>query len=290
MVTRRVEVAYAGAALLGEGPVWHTKTSALVWVDIEQGHVHITHGHGTRTYVVPAPVGVAVPQVDGNLLLALGSRVATLELDGGNIETVAELPPGDRGGTRFNDGAVDPAGRFWAGTKAPNDDPSAALYRLDGPGKLTRVVSGVTISNGLAWSKDTRTLYYIDTPTRTIARFAFEAATGAVGPVAIHTDTRALSGWPDGMTIDGDGNLWVAFWDGWAVRCFSGDDGSLLDEIAVPVARPTSCAFGGADMRQLYITTARSGLDGAALAKQRLAGSLLVVEPGPSGEAPTPAG
>jgi sugar lactone lactonase YvrE len=290
MVSSRIEVAYAGAALLGEGPVWHAKASALVWVDIQQGHVHITGAEGTRTYVVPAPMGVAVPRADGGLLLAQGTRLATLELDGGAIETVVELPPGDNAGIRFNDGAVDPAGRFWAGTMAPDDRPkSAALYRLDSPGELTLVLSGVTISNGLAWSKDGRKLYYIDTPTRTITRFAFDADTGELGTAAIHADTSSLSGWPDGMTIDSEGNLWVAFWDGWAVRCFSGHDGTLLDEIAVPVARPTSCAFGGPDMRHLYITTARIELDEAALAEQPLAGSLLVVEPGPVGEVPTSA-
>ena len=288
MVSMPIEVAYAGTALLGEGPIWHAEASALVWVDIEYRRVHMSGAEGTRTYVVPAPVGVAVPRVDGGLLLALGTSVATLELNGGAIETVARLPGVDDARTRFNDGAVDPVGRFWAGTKAPSDRPEcAALYRLEGQGELTRVLGGVTISNGLAWSPDARTFYYIDTPTRTITRFPVDIDTGALGTAAIHADTSSLSGWPDGMTIDCDGNLWVAFWDGWAVRCFSGHDGSLLEEIAMPVARPTSCAFGDSGMRHLYITTARTGLDAAALAEQPLAGSVLAIEPGVAGVPPT---
>jgi sugar lactone lactonase YvrE len=143
------------------------------------------------------------------------------------------------------------------------------------------VVAPVTISNGLGWSPDGAAMYFIDTPTRTIRRFAFDVESGAIGePVVL--DLSAWSGLPDGMAVDVEGNLWVAFWGGWAVRRFSGA-GELLSEIAVPVACPTSCTFGGPGLDELLITTARVGLSEDELGDQPLAGSVLVADPGVTG-------
>lgn len=275
-------------AELGEGPVWDSRNGRLVWVDIDGQRVHVTSGDGatTRSYATPAPVGAVALQHDDRLLLALGAGFARLSLDDGTVTPLADAPGTDPAIARMNDGEVDPAGRYWAGTKAYDNTPGGGrLYRLDAGGAVTTELDAVTISNGLAWSADGGTLYYVDTPTRTIARFAFEMAGGTLGERVVHADTSALSGSPDGMTIDADGNLWVAFWGGWCVRCFSGADGALLEEIPLPVEQPTSVAFGGPDLRRLHITSARAGLDAAALAEQPSAGQVHVVEPGVQGVA-----
>lgn len=283
-------VAHQATALLGEGPVWEPRRQALLWVDVERSQVHLSGVEGTRSHLAPEPVGAVAPSGDGRVLLAMGTGFAILDLDDGGIEVVARIPGADPARVRMNDGKVDPAGRFWAGTKAYDDEPGAGgLYRLDGPGQVTEVLPEVTISNGLGWSPDGGTFYYIDTPTQTVRRFPFDPATGSLGAGEIHVDTGGLSGWPDGMTIDAQGDLWVAFWDGWAVRCFSGRDGALLRQLEVPVARPTSCAFGGAGLRRLFVTTARTGLTADAAGQQPLAGSVLAFEPGVAGLPATPA-
>ncbi len=226
----------------------------------------------------------AARQRDGELLLALGAGFARLSLDDGEIVPLADAPGTDPAVARMNDAAVDPAGRWFAGTKAYDDRPGGGtLYRLDRGGRVTPVLEGVTISNGMAWSADGSTLFYIDTPTRTIARFPFELADGTLGERSVHADTSALTGSPDGMTIDADGNVWVAFWGGWCVRCFSGADGTLLEEIAMPVAQCTSLAFGGEDLRRLHVTTARAGLSEEQLRDQPDAGRVHVLEPGVAG-------
>lgn len=272
-------------AELGEGPVWDALHRRLVWVDIDGRKVHVTSGDGTttRSYETPAKVGAAVLHRDGGLLLAHGTGFARLSLDDGAIAPLVDAPGADPALVRMNDGEVDPAGRFWAGTLTYGDPRIAKLYRLDAGGAVATVLEGVTISNGLVWSADGGTLYYVDTATRSIVRFAFEMAGGTVGEAVVHSDTSALSGSPDGMTIDADGNLWVAFWGGWCVRCFSGADGSLLEEIRVPVQQPSSVAFGGPGLRRLHVTSARVGLDPDELRQQTSAGCVHVLEPGVEG-------
>jgi sugar lactone lactonase YvrE len=276
-----MDVYRSAEAQLGEGPSWHEGRQELVWVDILGREVHV----GDRVYGTPAYPGAAVPAADGHLLLAMDGFVS-LDLDSGAVAPVAAVELED--GVRFNDGKCDPAGRFWAGTMALDEAPDrGALYRLDDPGSVQRLVAPVTVSNGLGWSPDAATMYYIDTPTRTIRRFPFDLESGAIGePVVL--DLSAWSGLPDGMAVDAEGNLWVAFWGGWAVRRFS-PGGELLSELAVPVARPTSCTFGGPGLDELLITTARVGLPEDELRDQPLAGSVLVTDPGVTGLPATPA-
>jgi sugar lactone lactonase YvrE len=276
-----MEVYRPAEAQLGEGPSWHDGLQALVWVDILSRAVHV----GDRTYATPGYPGAAVPAADGNLVLAMDGY-ATLDLESGRTAPVAPIDLADN--VRMNDGKCDPAGRFWAGTMDMDEAPErGALYRLDGPGSVERVVAPVTVSNGLGWSPDAMTMYYIDTPTRTIRRFPYDVTTGAIGEPGV-IDTSDWSGMPDGMAVDADGNLWVAFWGGGAVRCLA-PDGALVREIAVPVRQPTSCTFGGPDLRDLLVTTARVGLSEAELRDQPLAGSVLVLDPGVTGLAATPA-
>jgi sugar lactone lactonase YvrE len=274
-------------AQLGEGPVWDPRHDVLVWVDIERNRVHVTSADGsaTRTYATPDMVGAAALLDGGGLLLGVGAGFATLDLVSERVEWVVERVAGaDPAVVRMNDGGVDPRGRFWCGTVAHDETPGAgALYRLDGPGQAARVLDAVTISNGLVWSLDGETAYYIDTPTRRIDRFAYDAATGALGQRTTHVDTSGLPGWPDGMTIDAAGDLWVAFWGGWCVRRFSGADGRLVQELPVPAEQASACAFGGPRLDRLFVTSARTELSQARLAEQPLAGSVFVCEPGARG-------
>jgi sugar lactone lactonase YvrE len=267
-------------ARLGEGPCWDAELEALIWVDILRCEVHLSTRDDDRVYRTPDYPGAAVPLRDGGLLLAMGG-FAALDLDSGQTSEVARLQL--QPDVRMNDGKCDPAGRFWAGTMELDGAPDrGALYRLDGPAAACRMVETVTISNGLGWSPDGEWMYHIDTPTKTVRRFEFDVAGGELGRPSVLVDTRAHPGSPDGMTVDAEGNLWVAFWDGGAVRCFS-PAGELLEEVSLPVRRPTSCAFAGPDLRQLVVTTARNGLTLSELREQPLAGSVLVLEPGVAG-------
>jgi sugar lactone lactonase YvrE len=282
----RPEVYRRAEAELGEGPCWDPDRDALIWVDILRREVHVSTADEDRVHRTPDYVGAAVSAEGGELLLAMDG-FAALDPDAGAIRPVAAIPR--KPSVRMNDGKCDPAGRFWAGSMHVDEVQGAgALYRLDGPGAATRVIDRVTISNGLGWSLDGAWMYYIDTPTRAVRRYEFDVATGALGAGAVLVDTSALAGVPDGMCVDAEGNLWVAFWDGGAVRCFS-PEGALLEELPVPVRRPTSCSFGGPGLRRLLITTARHGLSEAELREQPLAGSVLAVEPGVAGRPPTPA-
>ena len=285
-MTQPSDVYRRADADLGEGPCWDPRRQALVWVDILRREVHLTTPDEDRVLTTPDYVGAVVPASGGGLLLAMDG-FATLDVDSGAIRQVAAIQRDPS--VRMNDGKCDPAGRFWAGTMHVDEVPGAgALYRLDGPASATCVIAPVTISNGLGWSPDGAWMYYIDTPTRSVRRYAFDVAGGTLGPGSELVDTSAHAGFPDGMSVDAQGNLWVAFWDGGAVRCFS-PEGTLLEELQVPVRRPTSCTFGGPALRQLLITTARHGLTEAELREQPLAGSVLVAEPGVAGLPPTPA-
>ncbi|ADB48794.1 SMP-30/gluconolactonase/LRE family protein [Conexibacter woesei] len=286
---QRVDVFVDACADLGVGPCWDPERDALAWVDIVTREVHVSDGSATLTHVVPAPVGAAVPSADGGLLLALGVSFAALDLDRGTLRGLASVS-GDPQRIRMNDGKVDPAGRFWAGTTAYDGTRGeGVLYRLDGPGRARPLVAPVTVSSGLGWSPTGDRMYFVDSPRRSVAVFDFDVAGGRLGRRRTLVDTRPHAGVPGGLAVDELGNVWVAFTDGAAVRCFDGDGGRLLAELPLPVQRPTSCAFGGPDGRLLLVTTARRGLAAQALAAQPLAGSVLALEPGICGPPSTPA-
>jgi sugar lactone lactonase YvrE len=179
----------------------------------------------------------------------------------------------------MNDGKCDPAGRFWAGTKdIEGHRPFGSLYRLEPDHTLVRVLTDVTISNGLGWSPDHETMYYIDSPTHRIDMFDFEVETGSVSNRRSLVELSRAWGLPDGMTVDEEGFLWVAFWDGSAVRRIA-PDGRVASVVELPVSRVTSCAFGGDDLADLYVTTARNGLSEAELRSQPSAGGLFRLHP-----------
>jgi sugar lactone lactonase YvrE len=185
---------------------------------------------------------------------------------------------------RFNDGKCDSRGRFWAGTtRLKHDEPAGFLYMLDADLNVHRRLDDVWISNGLAWSQDDRTMYFIDSPTGEVIAFDFDVAAGEIGNERLVIEIPEGGGSPDGMTIDEEGMLWIALWDGWRVIRVNPESGAIIDEVKMPVARPTSCVFGGPNLDELYITTASTRLPAEELDKQPQAGGLFRCKPGVKG-------
>jgi sugar lactone lactonase YvrE len=279
----------AKAGLL-EGPVWDSNGGCLYFVDIMLGRVHrydpVARSH--RTFDVAADVVTvgAVALTDRNdLVLAARDGFARLNPRTAVVSKMTDVEA-DRPNQRMNDGKVDPAGRFWAGTMALDETTGAgSLYRLDRDGRVHAMLGDVTISNGIDWSPDQRTMYYIDSPTRRIDMFDFDVATGAIANRRTFIPIARQHGIPDGLTVDADGCVWVALWRGAAVHRYT--PYGLLDTVVnVATSCPTSCAFGGTDLRDLFITTAAMELNERERAEQPLAGGLFVCRPGPAGRAP----
>ncbi len=268
----------------GEGPVWHD--GHLLYVDIEgMKIVDFDPATGSETIIeVGERVGVVVPRSSGGWVMGGDNGLALVDPKTGSRNPIADPEPDKKPDNRFNDGKCDPAGRFWAGTittvKKTGD---AALYMLDANGELHLKFPNVTNSNGLAWSADASQFYYIDTPTRKVRVFDFDNATGEISNERIAVDTGAIDASPDGMSIDVNGNLWIAFCRGSAVVCFDPRNGNELDRVPMPVSGVTSCAFGGQELDLLYITTGQfTGQPEAG------AGRLYVAEPGVAGQPTVP--
>jgi sugar lactone lactonase YvrE len=248
--------------VLGEGVRWDARRDELLRVDILAGRVYrdrVAEDGGlvpVRTYVVPGTVGALAPiEGDEGWLLAAGRGFAHLSPNGRVRRLGEPAPPG----TRMNDGACDPQGRFWAGTLA--DDHRAgggALFRLEPDGRISLVLDGLTIANGIGWSPDGGTMYLVDSGPRVIHAFDFDPDTGAIsGERALATVAEHV-GSPDGMTVDAGGDLWVAVYGGGRVHRYS-PEGELLEALPVPAAQSTCCAFGGPGLSRLYVTTATEG-------------------------------
>jgi len=230
-------------------------------------------------------IGAAALRSSGGLVLAVRDGFGALDPASGRFDMIAPVEADDPT-IRMNDGKVDPAGRFWAGTMGVDHRPGVGtLYRLDPDLRVSPMVTGVSISNGLDWSLDGRTMYYIDTPTRRVDRFAFEVATGSIAERTPAVAIRDGAGSPDGMTVDAEGFLWVALWDGWSVERYS-PDGRLDRRVEVPAAQTSSCAFGGPDLDLLFITTAQEGFPPGGHPDQPHAGGLFVCRPGVRGRGP----
>ncbi|WP_438433134.1 SMP-30/gluconolactonase/LRE family protein [Gorillibacterium sp. sgz500922] len=285
MTGRELELVADVKAVLGEGPSWDAERELLYWVDIEGERVHeFNPADGTdRTIPVGRMVGAAVPVEQGGLLLAAKDGFCKLDPLTGRLAEVAK-PEAEPEDNRFNDGKCDPAGRFWAGTMSLNGQQKRGkLYRLDADGSVHSILDGFTTSNGLAWTADGRTMYHIDTPTLLVMAYTFDPDTGEVSQPRAAVRFPEEEGFPDGMTIDAEGMLWVAHWGGGKVSRFDPATGERLAEIAVPAEQVTSCAFGGRELDELYITTARTGLSEEQLKRQPAAGGLFRIKPGVKG-------
>ncbi|GAC1374170.1 MAG: SMP-30/gluconolactonase/LRE family protein [Hymenobacter sp.] len=274
-------------ASLGEGALWNPATQRLYWVDIEGRALHMFDPATGQDVVYPtgARIGTVVPMTGGQALVALQTGIHRLDTATGQLTLLAN--PLVEPSLRFNDGKCDPAGRFWVGTFDLQQRPRAGtLYRLDPDGSLHVMLRHITNSNGIAWSLDRSTMYYIDTPTLTVQAFDYDDLTGTItNPRVVIRIPATVGGVPDGMTLDAEGKLWVALWGGGAVHCYDPASGALLQGISVPAPFTSSCAFGGPNLETLYITTARGGLTTEQLQQFPLSGDLFTVQPGVRGVA-----
>ncbi|MCY3913205.1 MAG: SMP-30/gluconolactonase/LRE family protein [Chloroflexi bacterium] len=278
-----VELVADAHAIVGEGPVWDASTGLLVWVDIEGKRIYeFDPATGVnREIEVPQYPGAVVRRASGGYMAAVTNGFASVDRDG-RFELVvpveADLPE-----NRMNDGKCDPQGRFWAGTtRMTHDAPIGVLHRLDADLSLHPMVGELWVSNGLDWTFDERRMYFIDSFAGSVDVFDYDAATGDIANRRPLIDVPESWGTPDGMTLDAEGYLWVAFWGSSRVRRFD-PQGRLDREITLPVTQVTSCAFGGPDLRDLYITSGCRGLDAAALEREPHAGGLFRARPGVQG-------
>ncbi|MFF3749176.1 SMP-30/gluconolactonase/LRE family protein [Streptomyces sp. NPDC002018] len=264
----RVTVAVRERALLGEGPTWDAGTGRLIWVDILASRIHTYDPADGRRTVMAAEqhVGAAKPRAGGGLVVNLRDGIGLYGPDGAFSWLVHDSVPGRRG----NDAAIAPDGSLWAGSMRYDERyGGGALIRVAPGGAVTEAFT-VTVGNGTGWSPDGRTMYYIDSPTRRIDRFRTDGER-ITDRSALATVERG-AGVPDGLTVDADGCVWVALWDGGQLRRYT-PRGALDRTVALPVRRPTACAFGGPGLRDLYITSARTGIE----QPHPLSGSLLVL-------------
>ncbi len=274
------EVVTKHHCLLGESPVWDDAQHRIFWIDILNGEVHYFNSYSNehRILKLGEMIGSIALRRSGGLLAGFKEGFATIDFENGDIQYLskveAHLP-----GNRFNDGKCDPAGRFWAGTMSMSNTPHAAsLYVFEKDLTVQTKISGVTCSNGMAWSPDHKIFYYIDTPTQNVVAYNYEVMNGDISDMRVVISIPKEQGYPDGMTIDTEGMLWIALWDGWKVVRYNPYSGKQIHEIILPVSRVTSCVFGGDAMDDLYITSARAGLSEYDLKAQPLAGSLFVVK------------
>ena len=264
-------------ATLGEGPIWDARENILWWVDINECRLH-RFDPATRinqTYEIGQRVGTVVPRAKGGLMLAIENGFASYDPVTEALEIIAD-PEAHLPQNRFNDGKCDPAGRFWAGTLelVEQDMTAGTLYCLCADGRVEPRVSDVGISNGIVWTSDKQTMYFIDSPTRRVDAFEYDHDTGAISNRRTAITLPTGIGYPDGMTIDSEDKLWVALWAGWGVARFDPATGQLLEKIDVPASQVTACALGGPELKDLFITTARRDLEGNTLDEQPYAGGL----------------
>lgn len=281
----RAELAYDARAVLGECPLWNPRENRLYWVDIDPGLIHVFDPASgeNRAAALGRKVGCVAFRAKGGMLAA--GEGGVFELD--SLDLPPQLISNPIAGgpqLRFNDGKVDPQGRFWAGTYHMLRVPQrAALYCLEPNRSLRTVLVGLTNSNGLGWSPDGTIFYHIDTPTLEVSAYDFDADSGQISGRRCAVRFLGDDGRPDGMAVDAEGQLWIAHFDGGRVSCWDPRSGRRREVIELPCSRVTSCAFGGANLDELYITTARKGLDESQLRAEPTAGGLFVARPGVQG-------
>ena len=271
-------------AILAEGPVWVAPESAIYWVDINGKKVFRVHNGETKSWDTPLKVGSIWPREDGGFVA--GTEQGLAFTDFARFDLFAN-PEEGLPDNRFNDGKTDRQGRFWAGTMDNRERAArGTLYRLDPDRRLTAIDSGYRVTNGPAFSPDGRTMYHNDSSLQLTYAFDLDEAGNASNRRPFIQSGKG-DGYPDGMTVDAEGCLWIAFWDGWSIRRFS-PSGERLLQLDVPVQRPTSCAFGGDDLKTLFITSASRDLEGTELDRQPLAGGLFAADVGVQGIAELP--
>ncbi len=284
----RFEIACDHRCSLGEGTLWDAGGQQIYWIDIARGEIHRkSSGKGMETCKLDQAIGSVAFRDQGGLIGALKNGIYFIDFDLKTLQQVAD-PEADFPHNRFNDGKCDPQGRFWAGTMNLDEkSPTGNLYQLDSNLTISRKISGTTISNGMAWNGRGDLFYFIDSPTFSVQAFDFEAATGAISAPRKVIQIPREMGYPDGMTIDQDDNLWIAFFNGWGVSQWDPRTGKQLQKIRIPVSQVSCCTFGGFGLKDLYVSTASINLGVAELREQPLSGSLFVIpDCGARGRAP----
>ena len=242
------------ACQTGEGPMWHPMEKRVYWLDIPQGRMFRydpSTGEHEQCYQ-GRPVGGFTVQEDGALLLFMDKGSVAIWRDG-DMEFVIDEIPEERD-SRFNDVIADPAGRVFCGTMSTQER-LGKLYRLDTDGSITPVLHGVGVSNGMGFTADRKRMYHTDTPEKKICMFDYDEATGAITNRRVFTETREDDGGPDGMTVDSEGYVWSARWDGYSLVRHD-PDGAEVSRIRFPAKKVSSAVFGGDDLTDIYVTTA----------------------------------
>ncbi|MET3896160.1 sugar lactone lactonase YvrE/DNA-binding IclR family transcriptional regulator [Devosia sp. UYZn731] len=272
------------STFLGEGPHWSERDKKLYFVDILAPAVY-TGDTVKGTYVsmpVPELVGFIIPRTRGGFVTAMHGEIRGIDLPSGSITTISH-PEADRPGNRFNDGKCDRRGRLWAGSLAIDTAPDQGrLWRLDPDGRAFEMDRGFHVSNGMGWSPDDKTFYFADTAKQLIYAYDFDIDSGSIANRRVFISVPESEGKPDGLTVDAEGFVWAAHWDGWCVTRYD-PDGKVDRVINLPVPRPTSCVFGGPDMQTLFVTTARIRLSAAQLTEAPLSGSVFAIDTGIKG-------
>ena len=274
-------------AVLGEGPVWVEREAALYWLDIKGLKIFRLDDQGQLSqWPTPFRIGSIVPRRQGGFIGGTEGGIAEINPAAKRFNIFLD-PEADKPGNRFNDGKVDRRGRFWAGTMDDREkEATGTLYCVDTDLSCVAVDSDYRVTNGPAFSPSGDIMYHNDSARQVTYAFDMDSS-GKPANRRILLQFKDGDGFPDGMTVDSEGCLWIAFWDGWCVRRYS-PDGDWIETVKVPAARPTSCTFGGRDLDRLYITSASIGLDEQATAMQPNAGGLFMLVPGVQGIAEIP--
>jgi len=264
---------------LGEGPVWDEVNQRILWLDIKKGLIHQYNiNSGLHSFFnVGEMVGSIALRESGGFIAGLENGIAFINVEKNSVQHI--INPEEGLGNRFNDGKCDAAGRFWVGTMSKKEEENKGnLYVMETDLSVKKKIENVTISNGIAWNADNTIMYYINTPTDYIFAFDFNIETGEINTQRVVIDLTHESGHADGMTIDEEGMLWIAFYGGWRVARYDPNTGNLLQQLELPVENVSCCTFGGADLNDLYVTTVSQNMSEELLKQQPHAGKLFVVK------------
>jgi len=270
--------------LLGEGPLWCSKSNRLYWVDIKGQSIRFYEPEEGlyQSFPMPSQVSCIAIKEKGGLLAAMGRELVSIDLERLSIKNLIKVE--DKfPNNRFNDGKCDAQGRFWIGSMDKSEEKeSGSLYCLSNDMSLGKKLSGLIVSNGIGWSPDNTIMYLTDSKARKIFAFEYDLNLGSIHSKRVFANIEKKDGFPDGLAVDADGHVWSAHWDGWKITRYT-PDGSVDQVIHMPIPRPTSCAFGGKNLDRLFVTSASFGLSEAEQAEAPLSGGVFEIEVGISG-------